>query len=481
MPDDTHPTGLGELAREAARQNAELNFPPQRWTTPVTGPDGGRALDAAIVGAGMCGLTLAHALLREGIRDIALFDAAPAECEGPWLGFARMETLRSPKHLTSPDLGVPALTFRAYYEARFGRAAWDTLYKIPRPMWHEYLVWLRRTLDLPVVNDARVVRIAPDGALFRIEIDARKPVYARKVVLATGRGPAKWPAFIDRVALAGRIAHSSDPIDFDALKGKRVAVLGGGASAFDNAATALEAGAADLRLYIRRPHLPQINKFKGMGYPGFQRGFARLPDAARWRLMRYAFACQVPPPHESVLRCTKHKAFSLHAACPWRAVTRDGDGLAITLPGRTDLADYAIVCTGFGVDPAEFPEIAALAPAIARWRDRYTPPGDLSDDELAAFPYLDARFAFTERVRGAAPWLAHLHAFNFSSTLSQGLLSGDIPALAIGAQRLAHAIVEDLFVASLAAHEAGLRALDDRELAPTPFYVPPEARGEPPP
>ncbi len=481
MQDGAHPPGLEGLSREIARQQAQLNYPPARWTAPVAAPDGSRALDVAIVGAGMCGITLAHALKREGIHDIALFDEAPAGREGPWIGFARMETLRSPKHLTSPDMGIPALTFRAWYEAQFGAAAWDSLYKIPRPMWHDYLVWLRGTLGLPVTNGARVVRIDPAGGLFRVAIDGRADVHARKVVLATGRGAAKWPSFIDRAALGDAVAHSSDPVDFAALRGRRVAILGGGASAFDNAATALEAGAADVRLYIRRPYLPQINKFKAMGYPGFQRGFARLPDAARWRLMRHAFACQVPPPHESVLRCTKHAAFSLHASSPWLAVTRDADGLAVRLPSRIDRADFAIVCTGFGVDPAERPEIAHLAGHIRRWHERYTPPPALADAELGAFPYLDAGFAFVARDPAAAPWLAGLHAFNFSSTLSHGLLSGDIPALGVGAARLSQTIVEDLFVASIDAHEADLRKLDDRELAPTPFFVPPELRGDPAP
>jgi len=40
-------------------------------------------------------------------------------------------------------------------------------------------------------------------------------------------------------------AHAAQPIDFDHLRGKQVAVIGAGASAFDNAATALEAGAAE--------------------------------------------------------------------------------------------------------------------------------------------------------------------------------------------------------------------------------------------
>ncbi|MGK9797804.1 FAD/NAD(P)-binding protein, partial [Salmonella enterica subsp. enterica] len=76
-----------------------------------------------------------------------IFDRAPAGFEGPWATTARMETLRSPKQLTGPALGLPALTFRAWYEAQFGTAAWDALDKIPRLQWMDYLRWYRRVLD----------------------------------------------------------------------------------------------------------------------------------------------------------------------------------------------------------------------------------------------------------------------------------------------------------------------------------------------
>jgi cation diffusion facilitator CzcD-associated flavoprotein CzcO len=85
-----------------------------------TGPDGKRVLDVLVVGAGMCGQTAGWNLLREGIRNIRVIDRNPHGQEGPWNTMARMPILRSPKHLTGPDLGVPSLTFRAWYEAQHG-------------------------------------------------------------------------------------------------------------------------------------------------------------------------------------------------------------------------------------------------------------------------------------------------------------------------------------------------------------------------
>ena len=65
------------------------------------------------------------------------------------------------------------------------------------------------------------------------------------------------------------VFHSCDAIDFARFAGPRVGVLGASASAFDNAAVALEAGAREVHLSSRRPHLAQINKSKWAAFPGF--------------------------------------------------------------------------------------------------------------------------------------------------------------------------------------------------------------------
>src|SRR5262249_8005508 len=75
-------------------------------------------------------------------------------------------------------------------------------------------------------------------------------VHARKLVLAGGRdgsGARSLPLFPSLTAApsggAGRVFHASDAIDFARFEGGSVGVLGAGASAFDNAAVALEARA----------------------------------------------------------------------------------------------------------------------------------------------------------------------------------------------------------------------------------------------
>jgi cation diffusion facilitator CzcD-associated flavoprotein CzcO len=96
--------------------------------------------------------------------------------------------------------------------------------------------------------------------------------------------------------------------------------------------------------------------------------------------------------------------------------------------------------------------------------------------EAARFPYLGPGFELIECRPGSAPGLRNLHLYNWGSTMSHGAIAGDIPGLGLGAQRLAEAIVRDLFVADADRHYAKLLAHEDPELEPTPYYVAPADR-----
>jgi cation diffusion facilitator CzcD-associated flavoprotein CzcO len=178
-----------------------------------------------------------------------------------------MITLRTPKHITGPDYGVASLTPRAWYEAKYGVAAWAGLDKIARQDWQAYLRWFRRVTDIPVQNDADVAAITPEGAALRLILatpTGRVERFARKPVLATGiDGSRRWeiPGFISRPIPPDRFAHTVQDIDFGRLAGRRIGVLGAGASAFDNGATALEVSAGSVGLCLCRRDLPRINPY----------------------------------------------------------------------------------------------------------------------------------------------------------------------------------------------------------------------------
>jgi FAD-dependent urate hydroxylase len=480
------PAGLSELAAQARHDLSRMGYPAPSWVPAVAGPDGKPMLDVLIAGAGSCGQTAAFALARDGIRHVRLVDRAERGREGPWATYARMETLRSPKHLTGPDLGFPALTFRAWYEAQHGHDGWERLYKVATRDWWAYLLWVRDTAGLAVESNTEVTRLAPFPGGVRVELmgpAGAETVHARKVVLAGGRdgsGAACMPAFpsLDmtsgrgREKAAGRVFHSSDAIDFTPFKGGRIGVLGASASAFDNAAVALETAAAEVHLFVRRPHLPQINKTKWSAFPGFFLGYRDLDDATRWQIYTYILSEGVPPPHESVLRCDRHAGFAVHFAEPWRDVIAAPDGVTVVTGKARYALDAVILATGFSVDLSQRPELAGFHDRIALWADRVSPQEAERNPDAARFPYLGRGFELTERTPGAVPGLSHVHVFNAGSTMSQAALAGDIPGMAFGANRLAQAIASSLLAASIGALRASLLTHDDRELEPTRYFLP---------
>lgn len=468
---------MNRLAALEARLREDLRWlelPAPSWVPPrLAGAE--RVLDVAVIGGGMAGLAAAAELRWLGIDNLQVFDRAPSGREGPWVSFARMETLRSPKQLTGPALRMPALTFRAWYEAQFGGAAWESLYKIPRTQWMDYLRWYRKVLDLPVQNDIALSSLRPrDDGLLELDLldpaaaeaDARRTVLARHVVLATGRdglGGPSVPAIANTVARR-YWAHSADAIDFAALAGQRVGVVGAGASAFDNAATALEAGAASVDLFIRRDDIPRVNKLTGIGSPGLVHGFADLDDASRWRFLHYAQSEQTPPPRDSVLRVSRHAGARFHVGSPVTALDELDGALAVTTPKDRYVVDFLIFATGFHSDIATRAEFAPFARFVRRWKDRYRADPSLPSHELAESPDLGAAFAFQEREPGTCAALTQIHCFNHAASLSHGKLSGDIPAISDGAQRLARGIASRLFDADRERHYQALLAFDTAEL-----------------
>src|SRR5258708_10183670 len=140
---------------------AKTAHPDAAWLEPKLGPDGKVALDVLVVGAGQSGIATAFGLMRSQVTNIQVVDKSEEGQEGPWLTYARMPTLRSPKNYTGPDLDIPSLTYQSWHEARFGEQDWQNLDLISRELWAEYLLWFRRVLDLPVRNGCEVIDISP--------------------------------------------------------------------------------------------------------------------------------------------------------------------------------------------------------------------------------------------------------------------------------------------------------------------------------
>ncbi|MEX3985387.1 NAD(P)-binding domain-containing protein [Paraburkholderia sp. EG287A] len=449
---------------------------PEDWVVNRDGIDH----NVVVVGGGQSGTAFAFGLRRAGIGKVSVIDgAAGAPQAGVWTTRARMQRLRTPKTLAGPEAGLPALSFQAWYEARHGEAAYAEFERIGREDWAEYLAWYREFLGIAVRYGTTLTRVEPIGTHFRLHLDVRhgddvvrRVETARKVILANGVAGNGKPNVAAPLAVLPRthLAHTSDAIDFAALRGKSVAVVGGAASAFDAAATALEAGAADVHLFVRRALLPSLPVTRARAYPGAYDNYPALPDALRWRLaLRFRRAGSTPPA-DAVSRATRFPNFHLHLDAVWQRATVEGTRVAARVNDATFAFDFVIAGTGYAVDLHARPELADLADHVLLWRDHYTPAPHEQDEALGAHPYLGAALEYLEKTPGAAPFLRNVHVFNPAAFVSRGLPVGDVPSMKRDIPAVIRRISEDLFLDDIEAHEARMSAVVAADFEPS-LYV----------
>lgn len=455
---------LADLETRIRHELAFTEYPARAWM-PTAKDESVR--DVIIVGAGQSGLAAAFGLSRERVTNILVLDRAARGREGPWTNFARMLTLRTPKMLSGLDFGNPSLSPRAWFEAQWGTEAWTKLGKMPNAMWQAYLDWYRSILNLPVENDVGVVSIGAVGDIVGVTTADGRTLRARKIILCTGLdGSGLWavPKFIAASLPKDRYAHAADDIDFAALAGKRIGVLGNGASAFDNSATALENGAASVTLCLRKAEFPRINAHKWMESAGFLGHYWSLPDLERWRFMRKITSMSQPPPQDTLWRCRNFSNFSIKTGANWTAASRDGDHVVVETPKGDMRFDFLICGTGIAYETKLRPELNAIANYIATWNDVFTPPLGEEDPYLGAAPYLGPGFQFTEKVEGGAPWLSRIHNFTYGATLSMGLSAASISGMKYGMPRLIQGVVGDLFREDAEHHFQNLSDYSDLEI-----------------
>ncbi len=467
------PRTLLELEADVVRDLALTAHPRAPWLVPKSA-GGQPVLDCLVIGGGQCGLAVAFALKRDRVDNLLVIDRAPYAQEGPWSTFARMRTLRSLKDQTGPDLRTPSLTYQAWHEAQFGAADFARLHLIPTRLWADYLLWFRRVTGIPVRNGVSAGRIGPartDDGLPCLSVETSEGVMlARKVVMATGQeGVGEWwmPDFVRALPRSLR-AHAADAIDFAALRGKVVAVLGAGASAFDNAAVALEAGAKEVHLFCRRAVPMDIQPYRWLTFAGFLRHLGDMPDEWRWRFMSHILGLREGFSQETYDRVRSYPNFTMHLGRPWTGARAEG-GRAVLETARGDFAaDFAICGTGVRMDARLVPELAGCAANIANWGDRYTPPPEEANERLAMFPYLGADYAFLEKRPGETPWIRDIHLFGIGASMSFGPSGSSINAMSISAPRLAAGVTLGLFEADLPRLYADLRAYDIKQVTLDP-------------
>jgi FAD-dependent urate hydroxylase len=455
---------LEELEAMVRRDLDLIQYPIRSWVLPKIAPDGSAVYDVIIVGAGQSGLATAFGLQRQRVTNILLIDANPPGQEGPWATYGRMWSLASDKHVGGMDLGLPSLSTRAWFEAQYGAGAWAALGKLPKEAWHRYLQWYRKVLDLPVRNHCRLVGFqGQEDGLLAINVEeagVSKVLWARKLVLATGiegNGPRTIPAFIADNLPADRWKHCYDTIDFGQMKNRRVGVLGGAASAFDNAATAAEHGAVEVHLYHRREKLNPTNPIVWTRFNGILAHFPDLEPAVRWRFVSQMQSVRPAPPSETFERALGLPNLVIHAGARWLNASFVDGAVRIEASDGVKEFDYVILGTGSVVDLEGREELAAHAERILLWRDAFMPPAGEENPNLGRAPYLGPHFEFQEKAPGVAPWLSSVFNFGRGAQLSMGTSALGLSGVKFGVPRLVHGICRQLFCEDAGLYFEGLK------------------------
>lgn len=454
------------LSQQARAELALLAYPNRPWVKPVL-VGGEPCVDVLLVGGGMSGLAIAHGLHRDGVNNVVVLDENPAGQEGVWEGFARMPELRTPKIQNGIDFGQPSLSVHMWYRARHGEAAWDAITRIPRRDWMAYLRWYRATLDLPVINNIRVTGIdagpAPDVVAVATTSGRR---LARSVVLASGfagGGRVRVPDTVASALPLNRYNHACEHIDFQRLRGKRIGILGHGASAFDAAVVALETGAASVDLCFRRSELPTVNPHRHLESAGLMANWPYLSDSVRWNIARRMREVDQPPAHGSFHAAIALPDFRMHESSPWESVELVDGSIQVRTPRQVFVFDHVICATGYQLDLNARPELHALAPRVVLWRERYRPPPEDAWPDLGNYPYLDDGYGFMPR-DPADDWVRRVHAFNFAAVVSAGPHSTSISGQKHALPRLVRALVRRLFLEQEASVIPDLRGYDEADL-----------------
>lgn len=479
---------LRALTQQVKDELALLAYPNRPWVLPLPEHGSTPVHDVVVVGGGQAGLATALALRRDGVQRVLVLDSQPAGQEGVWETFARMTHLRTPKNTVGIEGGVPSLSAPSFYKAAYGEAAWASIDRIERTRWMSFLRWFRHAASLDVANDKTVVGLSPyaggvsaaqsDSAPTLIELTvasttdaaaAPSTVFARHVVLATGfDGCGAWrvPAHIAQAVEPQRLNHSNEPIDFKALAGKRVGILGHGASAFDNACMVLEHGAKSVDLCFRREKIPTINPHRRLEFAGFLKHFFDLDDLTRWSTNHFFEVYDQPPTQNGWDRAHSFPQFSAHAGSPWLELRDDGSAVHVRTPHARFCFDHVICATGAAVDYEARPELKALGPLVKRWRHVFTPPESMRSETLGECPYLGPGFEYQALDPAAHAWVQRVKAFNFSSVVSMGPHTTSASGHKHSIPRLVAGITGALMQEQAAALIPALHSYDEAELRP---------------
>jgi FAD-dependent urate hydroxylase len=200
-------------------------------------------LEVAVIGAGPHGLSAATHLRRAGVR--AHVFGTPMSF---WKSMPEGMLLRSNTSATNMVEPRGPLSLASYAAASGAQ--------LEHPMalsdFVSYGEWVQREA-VPDVDERTVSALERSPGGFVLELEDGERARARRVVVACGIAPfERTPAGFEHLPAAS-VSHTAHHRDLAVFKGERIAVVGGGQSAFECATLARERGAAQVEVLVRAP------------------------------------------------------------------------------------------------------------------------------------------------------------------------------------------------------------------------------------
>ena len=194
-------------------------------------------LEVVVVGAGPYGLSIAAHLHARGISS-AIFGPAMEVWRDHMPKGMLLKSDGFASNLSDP---ASSFTLKQFCQTR-GIRYDDTRIPVAIETFIEYAQAFQKQC-VPHLDTRRIAAIDPAADHFILRLEDGETVAARRVVLAVGISHFSYvPTPLDSLP-AERLWHSSRVNDCNVFQGKRVAIIGGGASAIDIAALMHEAGA----------------------------------------------------------------------------------------------------------------------------------------------------------------------------------------------------------------------------------------------